>query len=256
MLRTGRGMRAGGHFVATFIENGNFQGILEMQRELLQNYKEDVRKYAVGLKQTRITSVLNHIPVQLAKENKKFQITKVEKGARSSDYWGCIEWLNDAGLINIAYCMSFPELPLKGNYEPSKYKLYFFDTGMLVASLDEDAQEDFRANQNFGVYKGALYESIVGESLVKQGYELYYYKRDDSKLEQDFFVRTQKALVPIEVKVQNGNAKSMKTLISSEHYGDIKFGVKFCHGNVGYQNNIYTFPYFCSFLLKRFLKQL
>ena len=242
--------------VATFIENGNFQGILEMQRELLQNYKEDVRKYAVGLEQTRITSVLNHIPVQLAKENKKFQITKVEKGARSSDYWGCIEWLNDAGLINIAYCMSFPELPLKGNYEPSKYKLYFFDTGMLVASLDEDAQEDFRANQNFGVYKGALYESIVGESLVKQGYELYYYKRDDSKLEQDFFVRTQKALVPIEVKAQNGNAKSMKTLISSEHYGDIKFGIKFCHGNVGYQNNIYTFPYFCSFLLKRFLKQL
>lgn len=242
--------------VATFIENGNFQGILEMQRELIQNYKEDVRKYAVGLEQTRITSVLNHIPVQLAKENKKFQITKVEKGARSSDYWGCIEWLNDAGLINIAYCMSFPELPLKGNYEPSKYKLYFFDTGMLVASLDEDAQEDFRANQNFGVYKGALYESIVGESLVKQGYELYYYKRDDSKLEQDFFVRTQNALVPIEVKAQNGNAKSMKTLISSEHYGDIKFGIKFCHGNVGYQNNIFTFPYFCSFLLKRILKQL
>ena len=114
--------------------------------------------------------------------------------------------------------MSFPELPLKGNYEPSKYKLYFFDTGMLVASLDEDAQEDFRANQNFGVYKGALYESIVGESLVKQGYELYYYKRDDSKLEQDFFVRTQKALVPIEVKAGNAKAKSMRTLIDGEHY--------------------------------------
>ena len=242
--------------VAAFIENGNFQGILEMQRSLIQSYKEDVRKYAIGLEQTKIINVLNHIPAQLAKENKKFQITKVEKGARSAGYWGCIEWLNDAGLINIAYCMNFPGLPLKGNYDSSKYKLYFFDTGLLVASLDDELQEDFRVNENFGVYKGALYESIVGESLVKQGYELYYYKRDDSKLEQDFFVRTQKSLVPVEVKSQNGNAKSMKTLISSEHYADIKFGIKFCHGNIGFQNNIYTFPYFCSFLLKRFLSQI
>lgn len=241
--------------VATFIENGNFQDILEMQRSLIENYKEDVRKYATGLEQTKILNVLNHIPVQLAKENKKFQITKVEKGARSADYWGCIEWLNDAGLINIAYCMNFPELPLKGNYDSSKYKLYFFDTGLLVASLDDEAQEDFRVNENFGVYKGALYESVIGESLVKQGYELFYYKREDSTLEQDFFVRTKKSLVPVEVKAKNGNAKSMKTLITSKHYGDIKRGIKLCDGNIGLQNDIYTFPYFCSFLLKRYLKE-
>ena len=241
---------------ARFIESGNFQGILEMQRELIRNYREDVRKYAVGLEQTKIINVLNHIPVQLAKENKKFQITKVEKGARSSDYRGYIDWLSDAGLIHIAYCMNFPELPLKGNYDPSKYKLYFFDTGLLVASLDDESQEDFRVNENFGIYKGALYESIIGESLVKQGYDLYYYKREDSKLEQDFFVRTQKSLVPVEVKARNGNAKSMKTLIESSHYSDIQFGIKFCHGNVGFQNKVYTFPYFCAFLLRRFLAQL
>ena len=125
-----------------------------------------------------------------------------------------------------------------------------------MASLDDESQEDFRVNENFGIYKGALYESIIGESLVKQGYDLYYYKREDSKLEQDFFVRTQKSLVPVEVKARNGNAKSMKTLIESSHYSDIQFGIKFCHGNVGFQNKVYTFPYFCAFLLRRFLAQL
>lgn len=82
--------------------------------------------------------------------------------------------------------MNFPELPLQGNYDETKYKLYFADSGLLVAMLDEEAQVNLRSNKNLGVYKGALYENVVGEALVKSGYRLYYYKRDDSSLEQDF----------------------------------------------------------------------
>ena len=119
--------------------------------------------------------------------------------------------------------------------------------------LDEEAQEDLRTNKNLGVYKGALYENVVGEALVKAGYKLYYYKRDDSTLEQDFFVRTANALIPVEVKATNGTAKSLRTLISSDKYEDIHCGIKFIAGNIGYSDNIYTFPYFCSFLLKRYL---
>ena len=119
--------------------------------------------------------------------------------------------------------------------------------------LDEEAQEDLRTNKNLGVYKGALYENVVGEALVKAGYKLYYYKRDDSTLEQDFFVRTASALIPVEVKAKNGTAKSMRTLISSEKYADIHCGIKFTGGNIGYSDDIYTFPYFCAFLLKRYL---
>ena len=79
--------------------------------------------------------------------------------------------------------------------------------------LDDEAQDDLRANKNLGVYKGALYENIVGEAFVKAGCDLFYYKRKDSTLEQDFFLRTANNLVPIEVKSQNGKMKSMKTLI-------------------------------------------
>ena len=240
--------------VSSYLQKGTFEGILDMQEQLILNYKEDVRKYAEGLDKSRIINVLNHIPVQLAKENKKFQISKVASGARFKDYWGCIEWLKDAGIINVCYCLNFPELPLKGNYDASKYKLYFFDTGLLVANLDEDSQEDLRVNDNLGVYKGALYENIVAESLHKQGYDLYYYRKEDSTLEEDFFVRSKDYLIPVEVKATNGTAKSLRTLIRSDRYEDISYGIKLVRGNIGCSDNIFTFPYFCSFLLKRYLK--
>ena len=239
--------------VREFIEKGTFEGSLETQRQLISDYKEDIRKYADGMDQTRILNVFQHIPVQLAKDNKKFQISKVASGARFRDYRGCIEWLNDAGMVNICYCLNFPELPLKGNYDETKYKLYFADSGLLVAMLDEEAQEDLRANKNLGVYKGALYENVVGEALVKAGYQLYYYKREDSTLEQDFFVRTASAVIRGEVKAQRGTAKSMRTVITRDKYEDIHYGIKFTAGNVGFSDDIYTFPYFCAFLLKRYL---
>ena len=242
--------------VREYIVKGTFEGSLSIQRQLLADYEEDVRKYADGMDQTRILNVFRQIPLQLAKDNKKFQISKVAPGARFKDYRGCIEWLSDAGMIHVCYCMNYPELPLKGNFDETKYKIYFADSGLLVAMLDEEAQEDLRANRNLGVYKGALYENIVGEALVKNGYGLYYYKREDSTLEEDFFVRTAKDLIPLEVKAANGRAKSLRTLINSDKYEDIHYGIKLTGGNIGYENQIYTFPYFCAFLLKRYLKSI
>ncbi|MCD7763067.1 MAG: DUF4143 domain-containing protein [Lachnospiraceae bacterium] len=239
--------------VREYIEKGTFEGTLGIQRQLLEDYREDIRKYAEGMDQTRILNVFNQIPVQLAKDNKKFQISKIAKDARFKDYRGCIEWLESAGLINVCYCLNYPELPLKGNYDEAKYKIYFRDSGLLVAMLDDEAQEDLRANKNLGVYKGALYENIVGEALVKSGYSLYYYKRENSTLEEDFFVRTKKSLLPVEVKATNGMAKSLRTLIRSENYSDIRAGIKLTAGNIGFGDNIYTFPYFCAFLLRRYL---
>ena len=192
--------------------------------------------------------------MQLAKENKKFQISKVSSGARFKDYRGCIEWLADSGMVNVCYQLNFPELPLKGNFDETKYKIYFSDTGLLVSMLDEESQDDLRANKNLGVYKGALFENIVGEALVKSGLQLYYYKKENSTLEEDFFVRTASDLIPVEVKATNGKSKSLRSLIVSERYSDIKYGIKLANANVGFENDIYTFPYFCSFLLKRYLK--
>ena len=122
--------------------------------------------------------------------------------------------------------------------------------------LDEESQEDLRVNKNMNIYKGGLYESIVGEALVKSGCKLYYYKRENSTLEEDFFLRTRDSLVPVEVKASNNKSKSLSTLIGSEKYPDIRFGIKLINGNIGFENNIYSFPHFCAFLLKPFLKNM
>ena len=239
--------------LSEYIQRNTFEGSLDLQQQLIADYKEDIRKYAIGLDQARIQNVFNRIAPQLAQENKKFQISKVAPGARFRDYRGCTEWLADAGIVNVCYCLNYPELPLRGNYDPDVFKLYFADTGLLVSLLDEESQADLRANKNLGVYKGALYENVIAEALVKQGYSLYYYKRENSTLEEDFFIRSMTSLIPVEVKAKSGKAKSMKNLIDSDRYPEICYGFKLSSNNIGHENRIYTFPYFCAFLLKRFM---
>jgi predicted AAA+ superfamily ATPase len=144
---------------------------------------------------------------------------------------------------------------LKGNFDTDKFKLYFADTGLLVSLLDEEAGEDLRANRNLGVYKGALYENIMGEALTKSGYDLYYYKREDSTLEEDFFVRSADDLIPVEIKSGNDQSKSMKELINNDNYPDIKYGIIFISGNIGVTDKVKSFPHFCIFLLKRYIEE-
>jgi len=241
--------------VNTFVRNGNFSGTLRMQRQLLKDYEDDITKYAEGLDKAKVKNVYNHIGVFLAKDNKKYQITKIAKGARSREYIGTVDWLSDAGIVNVCFCLSNVELPLKGNYEANNYRIYFKDTGLLIASLDDEAQEHLRANRNYGTYKGAIYENIVGDMLVKQGYELYFYKNEQGTLEMDFFVRDKDSLVPVEVKSKNGATASLVNLIAKDKYSDIKYGIKLAERNIGFENGFFTFPYFLTFLLKRFLQE-
>ena len=241
--------------VDTYINNKNFSGTLAIQRQLLRDYEEDITKYVEGLDKAKVKAVYNHIPTFLAKENKRFQITKIAKNARNRDYIGCVEWLADAGVVNICYCMDYPELPLKGNYNPKLYKIYFKDTGLLIASLDEEVQEDLRINKNLGTYKGAIYENIVGDMLVKQGLRLFYYNSDKPSLEMDFFVRDASSLVPVEVKAKDGATVSLNNLLKDDRYPDVKYGVKLGYKNIGFNGKFYTFPYFLTFMLRRFLAE-
>lgn len=241
--------------VKTYVKNKNFSGTLTIQKQLLKDYEEDITKYVEGLDKTKVKAVYNHISTFLAKENKRFQITKIGRNARNRDYVGCVEWLADAGVINLCYCMNYPELPLKGNYDPKLYKIYFKDTGLLVASLDDEAQEDLRANKNFGTYKGAIYENIVGDMLVKQGYQLYYYNSDKPSLEMDFFIRDTNSLIPIEVKANDGATLSLNKLIKDDKYPEIEYGIKLGYKNIGFNGMFYTIPYFLTFLLRRFISE-
>ena len=243
--------------VDTFVRQKSFAGILSLQQQLLADYEEDITKYAVGMEKGKILAVYRHISTFLAQENKRFQVTKIARGARNREYVGAVEWLANAGIINVCYCLHELALPLKGNYNPSLYKIYYSDTGMLISSLDEEAQEDLRNNKNFATYKGAIFENIVADMLVKQGYDTYYYRNDRSSLEMDFFVRSANHLWPIEVKSSNTSSSSLNklTAANSKLSNDIRYGIKLCGANIGFNGKFYTFPYFLTFLLKRWLRE-
>ena len=240
--------------VSLFFENKNFSGILKMQQQILLDYEEDITKYAEGLDQSKILTVYKNIPVFLGNENKKFQITKIQDGARNREYIGVLNWLDRAGIINVCYCLDQLSLPLKGNYNPNNYRIYFGDTGLLIGSLDDETQADLRKNQNFNTYKGAIYENVVADMLVKQGYNLYFYKNEKGTLEMDFFLRDIGSLIPVEVKANDNSTISLNNLIDDKKYKDIKYGIKLCNKNIGFNGKFYTFPYFLTFLLKRFLE--
>lgn len=125
---------------------------------------------------------------------------------------------------------------------------------MLISTLDEEAQDDLRQTKILEFIKGHCMK-ICGRSILKQGLGLYYYKKENATLEEDFFVRTKDVLIPVEVKANKNSSKSLNQLISNKNYSDIHYGIKLGDSNIGFENNIYTFPYFCAFLLKRYLKK-
>jgi hypothetical protein len=241
--------------VRDFVSQNNFSGILKKQQMLLLDYEEDITKYAVSLDKRKIKNIYRSIPNFLAMENKKFQISKVAKGARSREYVGTVDWLADAGIINVCHNLNLPELPMKGNANANEYKIYFRDTGLLIASLDDESQTDLRHNRNFNTYKGALYENIVADMLVKAGYSLYYFRNEKSTVEMDFFIRDAESLIPVEVKAKDNATPSLNKLITDTKYKDIRYGIKLCYKNIGFNGEFYTLPYFATFLLKRWINE-
>ena len=241
--------------VARFIEQKNYSGILDMQKQILLDYEEDITKYAGNLDKTKILNAYRKIKVFLGNENKKFQVTKIMDGARNREYIGVVDWLANAGIVNISYCMNLLELPLKGNYIPENYRLYFADTGLLIGSLDEESQRDLRINENFNTYKGAIYENIIAEELVKSGYDLFFYKLDKPSIELDFIIRDINWIVPVEVKAGDNPTISLNRVIEDNRYQEVKYGIKLCNKNIGFNGKFYTFPYFLAFLLKRYMQE-
>ena len=171
--------------------------------------------------------------------------------AGNRDYWGCVEWLEDAGVVEKCKALDYPELPIGAHLQNDVFRLYMGDSGLLLSMLEKPVQEDVRVRRNLGTWKGALFENIVSEALVKAGASLAYYRKENSTLEMDFFLRSQDRLVPIEVKGENGRAQSLRTLIRSDSLCDITWGIKLINGNVGFEDSVLTLPQWGAFLLPK-----
>lgn len=236
--------------VKTFIENNNFSGLLELQKNIKKDYKDDFSKYLNGLDIARAQKVYDSVLAQLSKENHKFQFTKLGNGARLKDYFGISEWIKNAGITLMISNVSSVSTPLAAYELPENFRTYFADFSLLIASLNDLSQKEIRTSLNFNIFNGAIYENVVADALNKQGIKFYFYRSEDSTAELDFIIECGDKVLPIEVKAKKGRQKSLSNVI--DNHDSIKFGVKFGEYNIGKTDKIITFPTFLVFLLRRF----
>lgn len=198
--------------VSSFVSERDFTEVRRLQKRIIEMYEADFSKHTPSNELPRIRMVWNSIPMQLAKENKKFFFRKIKEGARAKDFEIAIEWLLDCGLIKKAYNVSKPAMPLKAYTEFSAFKLYLLDVGLLAAMSELDARSILDGNSIFVEFKGALTEQYVLQQLIAgTEYTPYYYSETKSEGEIDFLIQKGTDIVPIEVKAEeNLKAKSLK----------------------------------------------
>jgi predicted AAA+ superfamily ATPase len=159
--------------------------------------------------------IWNSIPMQLAKENRKFIYGLIREGARAKDFELAIQWLLDCGLIYKSKRITKPGMPLIAYMDMNSFKIYMLDVGLLAACGDLDALTLLNGNKIFKEFKGALTEQFVAQELVSAGIDIYYYSSENSSGEVDFVIQHEGNIIPIEVKAEeNLQAKSLKSLVS------------------------------------------
>lgn len=233
--------------VQTFFDTHDMNQVVAIQRGIIEEYKADMIKYARSADKPKIRECFDSIPRQLSRDNKKFTYSVVRKGARSSEFVGSLQWIEDAGIVRRCYNMQTPELPLSGNAIQDCFKVYMADTGLFISMLDEGTQADILQGKLHS-FKGAIYENVLADILGKMGRKLYYYQKPDS-LEVDFIIRYKGECTPLECKAKTGNTKSLKTLLSHPEKYHVLHALKVGDYNVGRSDQVLTLPFYMSFLL-------
>ena len=244
------------YVVDRFLSTNDMNVVLEEQRDILEEFKDDFGKHLDENEKEetdfvllgRINRVFDSIPAQLAKENKKFTYAMLEKKGRSENYQAAIQWLYDAGIVNLCYNLSNLSLPLEGNKIDNIFKIYMQDTGLFVAMLEEGSAGRILSG-DLGMYKGAIYENIIADAFSKVGRALYYYHKD-SGLEIDFITSIDANPTLVEVKATTGNTKSANTILKNKSQYGVDHCVKLSENNVGEEAEKLTIPYYMVYLLK------
>lgn len=233
--------------VQTFIDTKQMNTVLQMQRDLVRSYEDDMVKYADAKDKSNIKECFQSIPKQLSKENKKFQYSVIKKGSTARKYAGSLQWIEDAGIITRCYNLTTPQLPLDSNAREDVFKVYMCDCGLFMSMLEDGTQFDVLQGNLLG-YNGAIFENLIADIFHKMGRKLYYYHKD-SGLEIDFVIRYKGDCTLVEVKATTGQTKSTRTILSHPERYHVFHAIKLGDYNVGQNDQILTLPLYMAFLL-------
>ena len=200
--------------VSKYVSNGDLAEVRKEQMAIVDAYRRDISKHTTNRESMRIGQVLDSLPSQLARENKKFVYGAVRKGARAADFELAIQWLVDAGIVLRVHRISEARMPLKFYEQLDAFKLFLLDCGLLACMADTAADQMLVDNKVFIEFKGAFTEQYVAQELVSMGIKPYYWSNDRTPAEIDFVVQQDGKAIPIEVKAStNVRSKSLAQFI-------------------------------------------
>ncbi len=232
--------------VNKFVLKKHFGEVQEEQQKILDSYLEDISNYAANTEKPKVKNCYMSIPKQLAKENKKFQFSVVEKKSTARKYENSIEWLRDSNLVHLCYNVSTPTFPLNAYEKEDQYKLYLSDIGLLVAMYGFDMKIAIIDDTLVGGAKGGIYENLIADMLTKRGYKLNYFCSQNGSIEVEFFITKEAKVIPIEVKSNNGSTNSLNEILKND---SIEYGYKFISGNIGVSDKKVVMPLYMAMFL-------
>ena len=233
--------------VNTYLASKNFSEVHNEQQKILDSYFDDISKYASTTEKPKVKNCYLAIPKELAKENKKFKFSTVEKKATARKYKNSIELLRGSNLVNLCYNVSTLSFPLNAYEKLDMYKIYLNDIGLLIAMYGFEMKKAIVDDTLEGPIKGGIYENLLSCMLIQLGYKLYYFRNDNGSTEIEFLISKETKIIPIEVKAKKGRTLSLDKILS---LNEIPYGYKFSANNIGIIDKKITMPVYMAMFLK------
>jgi len=240
--------------VKTWIDSESIEDVEQVQNDILRDYADDFSKHAPESDIVKIRWIWDSIPVQLAKENRKFIFSHVKEGKRSADLEDALQWLVDAGLVARLHMVEEPESPLSGFADKTYFKVYMCDIGLLRVKSRVAAETILGEDPSYIRFKGAFAENYVFNELISAGKEPYFW-RSGNTAEVDFIFENRSNLIPVEVKsADNTQAKSYKQFCEKYKPG---IGFKLSQKNIAVntlgETRTFSIPLYLTWNLERIL---
>ncbi|HPA55807.1 MAG TPA: AAA family ATPase [bacterium] len=240
--------------VAKWVDTGDIEKVEKVLKNIINAYEIDFSKHAPVKDTPKISEIWNSLPNQLSKENKKFVYTVVRSGARAREYEDALNWLKNAGIVHKINKISKPHLPVSSYCDPSSFKIYLADIGMLRVKSNLSAAVFLDKNKLFTEFKGAMSENFVLNEMISSGIEQPFYWTSEATAEVEFIIQSDTSVIPVEVK-SGTNVSSKSMTVYRQNYKPqtvIRTSLK----NIGSENGLLSLPLFAISEIKRILKRL
>jgi len=232
--------------VLTYIESGSLLTVPDVQNRIINDYIADMAKYASNTESVKIRAAFNSIPVQLAKENKKFQYKLAQRGGTAAIFGSAIDWLSFAGVVLKCGRITQGYMPISVYCDLSSFKLYMSDVGLLTMKSGIAQQTILAAGEIDNDFIGALTENYVAQAFAAKNYGLYYWTAE-GKAELDFVLQKDNDIIAVEVKA--GTRTKSKSLAMFVQKYKPAWSIRISRKNFGFENNIKSVPLYAVFCI-------